>query len=227
MHLYGRQKTLVLVGPPGLREILTLQLRYSETQLRYEVDFREWEPEKIQTVVDHEKFFIETIPLDHRVPCSGYLIKEKPKKRRLIRENLDRKLTPAQVNELKEGRDLLDEKGELIYENKLVTRDPVPSFAYAYCSDTRYKEDIVTQIKGVDLLYHEATFMKEMTERAHNTYHTTTEEAALIAQKASVGKLLIGHFSTRYKELEPVIEETQGIFVNSELALEGKSFIIN
>ena len=227
LHLFGRTKDLTLIGPPGLSDVLTLQLKYSETSLNFKIDFIEWKPDEVRIVLDHPKFTITTIPLEHRVPCSGYLFQEKPKKRRINKLKLPDKLPPSEIYKLKSGEDLFDESGQLICKNKDVTLDPLPALSYAFCSDTRYKPTLVETLKDVDLLYHEATFTSEMQQRAENTYHSTARQAATIAKDAGVGKLLIGHFSTRYRNLEPVLAEALEVFENTEIAAEGHIFEID
>lgn len=224
MHLYGRQKPLTLAGPPGLKEILSLQLRYSETRLNYPIEFTEWVPDKVEVVLDNERFSVETIPLDHRVPCSGYMIKEKPNKRRLNREVLTEPLPPTYIQLLKNGQDVCDEEGKLLYKYEEVTKPALKHLSYAYCSDTRYKPQILQQIQNADLLYHEATFADDMKERAHQTYHTTAKQAGDLATQAHVGKLLIGHFSTRYKDLDVILDEAKSVFKNTHAAIEGQTF---
>ena len=224
MHLFGRKKELYIYGPPGLMEIITLQLKYSETCLNYRIVFKEWMPGISETLIDNEHLTVSTIPLNHRVNCSGFLFREKPKKRRINKNRLPKSLTPLQIIALKNGDDITDAEGNLLYLNADVTYEPHPSFSYAYCSDTKYDESIITYIKGVDILYHEATFMDDMRDRAAKTYHTTTIQAAEIALKAQVEKLIIGHFSTRYKELNPLLTESRKVFKNTDLAIEGKSF---
>lgn len=227
LHLFGRRKDLVLIGPPGLMDVLTLQLKYSETSLNFKINFTEWTPNEVELVFDHPKFTITTIPLDHRVPCAGYLFQEKPKKRRIDKTKLPGKLPPAEIYQLKCGEDLVDEDGNVLHKNEEVTLDPLRALSYAFCSDTRYKPELVPQISGVDLLYHEATFSSEMEERARNTYHTTARQAATFAKDAKVGKLLIGHFSTRYRNLEPVLEEALEVFEQTALAEEGHIFEVD
>jgi ribonuclease Z len=224
MHLYGRQKPLTLAGPPGLKEILSIQLRYSETRLNYPIEFTEWVPQSIQTVIETDRYVIHTIPLDHRVPCSGYLIQEKPNRRRIDREKIPHQLPPSHIHLLKDGQDVHDDNGKLLYKNEEVTKDPIPHVSYAYCSDTRFKPDILQQVRFVDLMYHEATFADDMEQRAHQTYHTTARQAARLAKEAEVGKLLIGHFSTRYKDLDQVLKEARDSFNNTSLAIEGQVF---
>jgi ribonuclease Z len=225
MHLYGRQKELTLTGPPGLKEILSLQLRYSETRLNYSVVFTEWTPEIPETVLETDRFSVHTIPLNHRVPCSGYMIREKPNKRRLDRERIDKQLPPSHINLLKNGHDVLDEDGQILYHNLEVTKPPLPHRTYAYCSDTRYKPELIETVKGVDLMYHEATFANDMKDRAFETYHTTAEQAATLAQDAQIGQLLLGHFSTRYKDLEPVLYEARAVFGKTSIAIEGQTYM--
>ncbi|GAB4235182.1 MAG: ribonuclease Z [Ekhidna sp.] len=225
MHLFGRKKDLLLVGPPGLSEIISLQLRYSETTLGFRIDFREFTPHQSELIYDQPGFDVTTIPMDHRVPCSGFFFREKPKKRRINRKILPEvNLSKLEILKLKEGEDLYHEDGSLKYENKVLTLDPHPAYSYAYCSDTKYKPALLKLIKGADLMYHEATFANDMKQRAAATYHSTAEQAAQFAKDAGVGKLLLGHFSARYKELDPIINEAKAIFNKSELAIEGSKF---
>ncbi len=224
MHLYGRTQDLILIGPPGLAEIITLQLRHSETALNFRIDFREWNPNQHELVFENSRLTVHTIPLDHRVPCSGYLIKEKPKKRRINSLIVQERLPPSTLNLLKDGKDVTDDEGNLIYRNKEATLPPAPQKTYAYCSDTRLREEIIPLIQGADILYHEATFMDEMVERAHMTYHTTATEAGSLAKKADCKMLLIGHFSTRYKDLDGLLEEARSEFQMTYLATEGQVF---
>ncbi|MEP0366142.1 MAG: ribonuclease Z [Cyclobacteriaceae bacterium] len=227
LHLYGRKAELKIIAPPGLAEIITLQLRHSETRLGYDIDFKEWIPESEGVVFEDEKLTIETIPLDHRVPCSGYLFREKPKRRGLNRKAIDRPLTPIQINKLKDGEDLYTEEGELLFKNHEVTFPAKRPFSYAYCSDTRFKPDLVKKLTNVDMVYHESTFMEDMRERAASTYHTTAKQAAEIARLAEVGHLLLGHFSTRYKDLSPLLAEAKEVFENTSLAIEGEKFLVS
>ena len=225
MHLFGRKNDLLLVGPPGLSEIIGLQLRYSETSLGFKIDFREFEPNVSEVIYDHPNYNVTTIPMDHRVPCSGYLFQEKPKKRRINRRIFPEfELSKLEILNLKEGKDILNEDGSVKHENKLLTLDPHPSNSYAYCSDTKYKPSLEAIVKGVDMLYHEATFADDMKERAGDTFHTTAMQAAQFAKDAGVKKLLLGHFSARYRELDPIINEAKSVFESSELAIEGKTF---
>lgn len=226
MHLMGRKEKLNLYGPKGLSEIITMQLKYSETIFNYEINFVEVDT-TIHKVV-HEDDFVKvySIPLNHRVPCSGYLFAEKKKNRRIKKDSLPADFSIKNIIRLKHGEDILDEEGNLLYKNAALTLPARRSFTYAFCSDTKYDESIIPLIKEVDLLYHESTFMDEHAERASITYHSTAKEAATIAKKAEVGKLILGHFSVRYKELEPIRDEARTVFENADLAIEGEEFIL-
>lgn len=226
MHLMGRKKPLDLYGPKGLADIITLQLKYSETVFNYEVNFHEVDTEKHQLIHEDDLVTVHSIPLDHRIPCSGFLIEEKPKNRRIIREAIPEDFSVRNIIRLKKGEDIFDEDGQLLFKNEDMTLPPRQSFKYAYCSDTKYNEDIIPLIQGSDMLYHESTFLEQHMNRAKVTYHSTAKEAATIAFKANVGKLILGHFSARYKELEPIQDEAREVFENSHLAIEGEEFIL-
>jgi len=225
MNLYHRQQQLTIFGPIGLSEIITLQLRYSETVLNFKVDFEELNPLEPQIIYESKKIIIKSFPLNHRINCTGFSFREKPKKRRLIKEKING-IPLADRVDLKNGVDILDDDGKIVYKSEEFTLPAKRSRSYAYCSDTKYDETIVEWIKNVDLLYHEATFLDELIERAEATFHSTAKQAAKIAKKAQVKKLIIGHFSIRYKELHPLLAEAREVFEDTELAIEGESIII-
>lgn len=227
MHLYGRKKDLQIYGPPGLREIITTHLKHSQTFLNYKINLTEWTPGSNQLLFENAQLTVHSFPLCHKIVCSGFVFREKPKKRRIDKKRLGSGASPLQVIRLKNGEDVLDENGEVIYDHRKVTLPPSQSRSYAFCSDTKYDESIVPFIKEVDMLYHEATFMANMKERARVTFHSTTLDAANIALKANVTQLLIGHFSTRYKDLAPMLEESLTIFKETKLALEGHEFEVS
>ncbi len=224
MHLMGREKPLNLYGPPGLDEIITLQLRLSQTVFSYEIIFHTVDTEVFQPIHEDDHITVYSIPLDHRIACAGFLFEEKKKNRRIIKEKLPENFSIRNIVRLKHGEDILDDDGNVLYKSSELTLDPKKSFKYAFCSDTKYNESIIPHIKGADMLYHEATFLDEHMDRAAHTYHSTAKEAATIASKAEVGKLLLGHFSVRYKELEPIQEEARTVFEESYLAIEGEEF---
>lgn len=226
LHLYGRKKELNIYAPPGLKEIISIQLKYSQSSLNYPINFTEWTPGESELLFENVNLTVHSFPLNHRIDCSGFLFREKPKKRRIKKGMLDKDISPLKIISLKDGKDVLDDEGNVLLANNKYTMEPSRSCSYAFCSDTKYSEAILPYIKEVDLLYHEATFMEDMKDRAETTFHTTTKQAGEIAKKAKVSKLLIGHFSTRYKELAPMLEETKSIFENAELAIEGEVFSV-
>ena len=226
LHLNGRKKTLKLFGPPQLKEIIDLQFKYSETTLQYEIEFTATDPTKAQTIISNEDVIVETIPLDHRIPCTGFLFREKKRLRKLLKDELERIGVPVEYfTALKKGADYTDPQGKL-YKNDVLTTDSDAPKAYAYCSDTLYSHQYFNQIDNVDLLYHEATFLHNMLDRAKETHHTTAQQAAEVAQAVHAKKLLIGHFSARYKSLDELLEEAQSIFPETNLAIEGKTFTV-
>ncbi|QMU27485.1 ribonuclease Z [Adhaeribacter radiodurans] len=226
MHLQQRTQPLNLFGPAGLDEILTTQFRYSHTQLSFKLTYHELDTTVHAQVFEDKAITVHTLPMQHRIDCCGFLFREKPKLRHLIKDKLPGFLTPAQLVRLKAGEDILDETGNLLVANADVTSEPNRSRSYAYCSDTRYKEDILPYIKQVDLLYHEATFLDELKEQAAYTMHSTALQAATLARKAEVKRLLIGHFSVRYRDLTPLLLEAKSVFDNTQLATEGKTISI-
>lgn len=221
MHLNGRTEPLQLFGPPGLDEVLTMQFRHSFTQLGFELEFTPVDTTRFAQVFEDKNLTVHTLPMRHRIPCCGYLFREKPKRRHLIKEKLPAGLAPAQLTALTLGEDVLDEAGQLLVANVDVTAPPTPARSYAFCSDTLYTESLADLVRGVDVLYHEATFLDEMRERAQLTHHSTARQAGLLARRAQVQRLLIGHFSSRYRDLEPLLTEAKTLFEWTELAVEG------
>ena len=226
LHLRNRQEDIYIYGPAGLDQIITMHLKYTETVLGYKIHFNMVDPEKPQVLVDDGTIEISSIPMDHRIPCTGFLFKEKPKGYRLNKSNDLTKLSIEEINTLKNGQDVLNDSNGIKYRAEDYTKPPRKSRSYAYCSDTRYNESIIEYVKSVDILYHESTFLMDQKERAHETFHSTARQAATIALKAQVGKLILGHFSIRYKELEPLLAEAKEVFANSCLAVEGQRVYI-
>lgn len=226
MHLQGRTDALHIFAPAGLDEVITLQLRLSDTRLNYPITFHEVNTEIAAIIYENEVLTVSTIPLNHRVKCAGFLFKEKPKKRRIVMDALHRGYTNLHLNLLKKGEDIRDENGEIVYKNSDVTLPPKHSRSYAYCSDTRYDVRIIPLVQHADLLYHESTFMSDMEQRAYETFHSTAAQAAQVAKTAEVGKLMLGHYSSRYKELEPLLTEAKDVFGNTILSIEGETLTI-
>ena len=227
LHLYGREKDLYIYGPPGLKEIIAVNLKHSQTFLTYKIIFKEWQPNQHELLFENQNITVHSFPLDHRINCAGFVFREKPKKRRIDKRLITNDITPLMILKLKNGEDICDDDGSVRYGWKEYTLPPAPSVSYAFCSDTKYDERILEYIHGVDMLYHESTFMNDMKDRAEMTFHSTAEQAATIAQKAAVKKLLVGHYSTRYKNLQPLLEEAKAIFPNTELSVEGHEYEVS
>ncbi len=221
MHLLGRKKDLWIYCPEGLDEIISVQLKYSATILNYPIHFRFHDHRKQELLLEDEKVTVETIRLNHRIPCCGFMFREKKKTRSLKKEALETHSIPiSAMHAIRNGEDYVKEDGTTI-PNAELAEMPRPSHSYAYCSDTCYDEEVIRQVKGADLLYHESTFTEEMKKRARETFHSTALEAGTVALKAGVKKLLLGHYSARYTDLNPLLLEARSVFPNSELAHEG------
>lgn len=226
MHLQRRVNDLHVYSHRGLDEIITTQFRYSRSAPSFKIIFHLLEKGQRETIYDDSAITVETIPLSHKIRCSGFLFREKEKPRRIDKLKIPPGLLIQQLAGLKEGRDVTDESGAILFANESLTLPPRKSRSYAYCSDTIYDEGLVSQVSNVDLLYHEATFMTDEEEKARDTKHSTARQAAMIAQMAKVEKLLVGHFSARYRDLTPILEEAKAVFPNVSLAIEGEEFII-
>lgn len=223
LNMHRRIEDLWIFAPKGLAEIITIQLKYSDTRLNFKIHFTETQTEKSYLLFENENVTITTIPLIHRVPCCGFLFREKSKKRKIVKNTKPADLTFEEIKMLKDGEDIINADGSVKYKNENYTTPSLKSCSYAFCSDTLFNESIIDIVKNVDLLYHEATFLDELLPRATQTNHSTTKQAALIAKKAKVGKLIIGHYSSRYKELETHLAEAREVFMNSYLAIEGET----
>ena len=221
LHLLGRKSELHVYGPKGLEEIIRLQLFYTQTQLNYELIFHETRPEVSEVIFENDDVEVITIPLEHRIPTHGFLFREKSGLRKIRKEVvLSEKIPYTAYEDIKRGADHIMDDGTVL-SNESMTLSPPLSRSYAYCSDTRYTESIVPIVKGVDILYHETTFLKELTEQAELKYHATAEQAARIAQLAGVKKLVIGHYTARYDDVNPFLEEAKSVFEATELAFDG------
>ncbi len=227
MHLLKRTKDLNIYGQRGLKEIITTQLKYSDSRLNYRIQFCEMQASKSELLFEDDTLEISSFPLNHRIPCSGFLFKEKKKPLRLSKEMLPENISLAHIALLKKGEDVYDEDGELLYKNNEYTLPPRKSRSYAFCSDTKYDESIIPYIQDVDLLYHEATFLAEKHQWAELTFHSTTHQAGKIAKKAGAKQLVIGHYSARYKDLTPFVTETKEAFENAILSVEGETISLS
>ena len=219
MSLLNRTQDLHIHAPPGLQDIINLQLRAADTHLSYRIIFHALQREGL--IADDKKLTIHCFSVKHRIECWGFLFTEKNNPRKINAERAKIYEIPAAFYEqLQQGKDYVNKKGTIV-PNEEVTFAAATPKRYAYCADTIYDEDLVDKIKEVDLLYHETTYLKDLHERAAARFHSTTIQAADIAQKARVKKLLIGHFSSKYEMLDEFLTEAVSVFENTELALEG------
>lgn len=220
LNLLGRTAELHIHSPKGLETLLTPMLDFFNRQMTYKILFHEFDTKEPMQIYEDRSLTVTTIPLRHRMPCCGFLFAEKRRPNHIIREMVDFYQVPVyELNRIKNGADYVTPEGKTV-SNNLLTRPSAPSRSYAYCSDTIYLSSIVEQIKGVDLLFHEATFANEDAPRAKETFHTTAAQAAEIARKAEVKKLLIGHFSARYEDENILLQEASAIFPDTQLAKE-------
>lgn len=226
LHLNGRIKPMNVFGPAPLIDILQLQFLHSDTKLNFPLIFTAIDVDEPAEIFADKDLRVETIILNHRIPCTGFKFIEQTRSRRLDAEKLSEHEIPVTLFPLlKRGLDITLPSGETLM-NADYTLDPVPTKCYAYCSDTLYTDTYFNSIGGCDLLYHEATFMHDMLARATQTHHSTALQAAEVAVKTGAKKLLIGHFSSRYKTLIPLLEEAKSVFPETELATEGRTFSI-
>ena len=218
--LLGRTATLHIYAHEELERLLQPQLEFFCKGMTYEVKFHHIDPTKAEMIYEDRSVSVTTIPLRHRIPSCGFLFQEKKTPNHIIRDMIDFYQIPVfELNRIKNGADYVCPDGTIVPNGRLTTPSASPR-SYAYCSDTLYQRSILPQIKGVDLLFHEATFMHEDAARAKETFHTTTLQAAEIARDAEVKQLVIGHFSARYENEELLLEETQSLFPNTLLAKE-------
>jgi ribonuclease Z len=222
--LLNRATDLHIYGPKGLKEIIKLQLRLSNSWTNYGLHFHELESNESELIYEDEKVIVKTIPLRHRIYTNGFLFQEKTDKRKL---NLDAvqsfEIDSCYYQNIKNGKDIVMEDGRFI-QNDQLTFDPIPPKSYAFCSDTAYDESILPLLHDVDILYHESTFLQSEENLARKTLHSTAIEAATIALKANVKQLILGHYSTRYENIKLFKDEAQTIFPEVLLAVDGKSF---
>ena len=224
-NLLGREKPLNIFGPKGIKEIITSLMKVGKTWTNYKLNFIELNSTKPELILNKNNFTVTTIPLYHRIYTNGFLFRKKTTSHKLIvQKAINLGIDKTQFAGIKLGKDGVTEKGEIINNIKLV--EPLsPDIVYAFCSDTLFNLKITEQIRECDLLYHESTFLKKDENFAINTFHSTAEQAAIIAKNSNVKKLILGHFSSRYNDLNLFLEEAKTIFNNSELAIENKSFI--
>lgn len=224
--LLGRTAAMHIYAHPDFEPILNMQLDYFCKKMDYEVVFHPINPSKIEIIYEDRSVSVTTIPLRHRIPTCGFLFSEKKTPDHIKRDMIDYYGIPTcDINRIKNGEDYVLADGTVIPNNRLTAPSSSPR-KYAYCSDTLYHREIIEQVKGVDLLYHEATFADSDRPKAEMTFHTTALQAATIAKDAGVKQLVIGHFSARYEEEDLLLKEAQSVFPNTVLAIENLKLIL-
>ncbi len=226
LNLYGRKTPLTIYAPAPFGEILEYHIRYFDSNLGYEVKWEEVDTTQHRLLYENRTLEVWSVPLRHRLPCAGYLFKEKEPALNIEKFKIEKYgLSIAQITAAKRGEDVVLESGEVIPNEELTYR-PHRARSYAYLSDTNFSAKAARLCRGVDLLYHETTYMDSERREAHDRGHATTLEAAKAALQAEAGRLLIGHFSSRYKELGPLVEECRTLFPATDIAEEGQTFVI-
>lgn len=224
MGLLNRKNGLIIMCPPGLPEIIQLQLSAAGISLPYPIEYILLEQPGL--LVETRSFTIQCFPVEHRISCWGCLVKEKKMPRKIDREKVQSMGIPAAYYEqLQKAQDYITSTGECI-SNDSVTFAATPAVSYAYSSDTRFIPELAKQVQSVTLLYHEATYLHDLKERAYDRYHSTAHQAATLATMAGVKRLLIGHFSSKYEEITPFEQEAVQVFSQTELAIEGVTYLI-
>lgn len=218
--LLGRTSEMHIHSPRGLEALLRPQLDFFCNGMNYNVIFHEFDTKTSSVIYEDRTTTVTTIPMKHRIPCCGFIFSEKPRPNHIVREMIERYNIPVfEYNRIKNGADYVTSDGETV-PNSLLTTPSDPPRRYAYCSDTICSESVIPIIEGVDLLFHEATFASTELSRARETYHTTAEQAATIAKRAGVKRLVIGHFSARYEDEQPLVDEARSIFPDTIQAKE-------
>lgn len=220
LNLLGRTAELHIHSPQGLEELMKPMLEFFNRQMTYAVVFHAFDTREPSVIYEDRSLTVTTIPLRHRMPTCGFLFAEKPSPRHIVREMVDFYGVPVyELNRIKNGADYVTPDGEVI-ANERLTRPSDPPRSYAYCSDTLPLASVVEQVRGADLLFHEATFVEEDAPRAKETFHTTAAQAAAIAREAGVKRLLVGHFSARYDNEDLLLEQACAVFPETMLAKE-------
>jgi ribonuclease Z len=220
----GRTTPLQLYAPENYNQILQAHLSDFDIHLNYDIVFVPLKGKDPEKILDDKYITVTSFPLDHRVPAFGFIFREKPADRKIIREYIPLYGIPvAKMQAIKKGEDFIKSDGTVI-KNEIITLPPPAPLSYAYCSDTRYFPGLGTFVKGVNLLYHEATFDKDKQDLADLTGHSTSVNAASVASEAEAGRLIIGHFSARYKDVSVLVEEARTIFPETVAAEDGKTY---
>jgi ribonuclease Z len=226
LSLMGRKNTLHLYAPDRFESILRSHLEDFDIKLSFEIDFVPLTGNDPVKILDDKYLTVTSFPLQHRIPCYGFLFREKPADRNIIKEAIGKYNIPTvRIPAIKKGEDFMTTEGTII-KNEELTLPPPETLSYAYCSDTKYFKRLASFVKGVKLLYHEATFDHTKSDLALMTGHSTTTDAARTASEAGAGALIIGHFSGRYKDINLLVDEARTIFPQTYAAVDGRTFEI-
>lgn len=224
LGMLGRTSKLRIYAPKDYEPLFRQQVEFFMQTMEYEMEMIPIDTEKQQVIYEDHSLTVETVPLQHRVPCCGFIFREKPTLPHIRRDMIDYYGIPvSQINNIKNGADWTNEDGDVIPNARLVQPADTPR-SYAYCSDTRFMPALKEQVKGVTVLYHESTYTAEQEDRAKIYYHSTARQAATIAAGAGVGTLLLGHYSARYNDEQVLLEEAKAVFDHSILSQEGMVF---
>jgi ribonuclease Z len=222
-NLLGRKKEMTIIGPPGIQEMLEMHCRHAGMRFAFPIHYVQTGAKGGDIEMQTKSLRIQGFPLDHKIATTGFRFTEKPRPRRLDPSALERYEVPLKVRgAIARGEDYIRDDGKRI-PNETLSSAPRAPRSYAYCSDTAYLESVVEQVHACDALYHECTFMESEKERAERTRHSTAKQAAAIAKEAKVGRLLMGHYSARYDDLRPLLDEARSVFAESHLSEEGMS----
>jgi ribonuclease Z len=222
--LLSRVQPLHIYGPAALKEILDLQFKHSDTRLPFELTFHPIEKDGL--ILDAKHYTVECFSTKHRIECKGFLVREKKNLRKILAEEVRKyNIPPSFFPQLQKGEDFPDSNGVVIKNERLTTENRRPK-SYAFAADTVYDVRLAEIVREVDLLYHEATYPDALSEKATERYHSTTKQAASIALQGSVNRLLIGHFSAKFENLEPFLTEAREVFMNTDLAQEGVTYLL-
>lgn len=224
LGMLGRTSKLRIYAPKDYEPLFKQQVEFFMQTMEYEMEMIPVDTEKQQVIYEDHSLTVETVPLQHRVPCCGFIFREKPTLPHIRRDMIDYYGIPvSQINNIKNGADWTNQDGDVIPNARLVQPADSPR-SCAYCSDTRFMPALKEQVKGVTVLYHESTYTSEQEDRAKIYYHSTARQAATIAAGAGVGTLLLGHYSARYNDEKVLLEEAKAVFPNSILTQEGMVF---
>jgi ribonuclease Z len=224
MNLLGREKKLTIYGPPQLRRVIDLHFELANSRSSFDIVYVYTKDDEEHVLYSDDQVSISSFPVKHKIPTTGFKVMAGSKKRKLVREKIEEHDVPKHLRAgISDGKDYVKENGEIV-RNEDLTEDPYPRRSYAYCSDTAYLPELKKYLNGINLMYHEASFLKEDAKRAKLHLHSTAEQAAMVAKDSNAGKLLIGHFSNKYSRDEDFLEEAKSVFGDTHIAKEGEIY---